>query len=75
MEDVIKVDINERIDDVFRLLNKKKVHLGVVYDNNQYVGIVTMEDILEELVEDIDEASFKEISSKQKKKEKKKNGK
>ncbi len=66
LEDVIKVDINDRIDDVFRLLNKEKVHLGLVYKNGQYIGIVTMEDILEELIEEIGEASFKEISSKQK---------
>lgn len=55
LEDTIYVDINENIDDVFKKLNREKIHLGIVEDNNKIVGIISMEDILEELVEDIDE--------------------
>ncbi len=55
LEKEIKVDVLDNIDDVFRELNKEKVHLGIVYENQKLVGIISMEDILEQLVEDIDE--------------------
>ena len=51
----IYVDINDNIDDVFKELNKEKTHLGIVTKDNKMIGIISMEDILEELVEDIDE--------------------
>lgn len=53
--DPIFVDVNDPIDDVFKWLNKEKTHLAIVTDNKKMVGIISMEDILEELVEDIDE--------------------
>lgn len=57
LEDVVKINENMPIDDAFKLLNKEKVHLGVVYnDKNEMLGIISMEDILEELVDDIDES-------------------
>ena len=62
LEDVVAVDINDNIDDVFQMLNKEKIHLGIVYQNNEFVGIVTMEDILEELIENIDEAPFDNLA-------------
>ena len=49
----IYVDINDNIDDVFKELNKEKTHLGIVTKDNKMIGIISMEDILEELVEDI----------------------
>ena len=55
----IYVDINDNIDDVFKELNKEKTHLGIVTKDNKVIGIITMEDILEELVEDIDEIPIK----------------
>lgn len=57
-EDIITPPVfipeNKRISEVMRLMQKKKVHMAVVAD--QYggtEGIVTLEDILEELVGDI----------------------
>ncbi len=51
---VIFVFLNEKIDDLMRKLQKKQVQVAVVLD--EYAGtcgIITMEDILEELVGDI----------------------
>ena len=61
LEDVIELDVSTPLDDAFKELNAKKVHLGIVKDENKILGICTMEDILEELIEDIDEK--KNISS------------
>lgn len=56
LEDVVYISVNEELDDAFEILNFEKVHLGIVKDdNNKVLGIITMEDILEELVDDIDE--------------------
>ena len=48
------------IDDLFNGFKKNHTHLALVRDNNKKViGMVTMEDVLEELVSDIAEASPK----------------
>ena len=43
------------IDDAFENLNREHVHLGIVTDAGKPIGVISMEDILEELVDDIAE--------------------
>ncbi len=51
-----------RLDDVFDEFNKSKIHIGIVKnDKNKVVGIVTMDDILEELVGDINEIKINRL--------------
>lgn len=49
------VQAGENILRVFSRLKRKKVHLAVVVQGKQPVGIITMDDLLEELVGDIPE--------------------
>lgn len=55
LEDVVYLQIDETLDDAFDILNRQKVHLGIVEEGEKVRGIITMEDILEELVSDISE--------------------
>lgn len=61
LEDIVKpviyVDPDDKIADLFHILQKKKQHLAIVHDKktNTNIGIVTMEDILEELVGEIED--------------------
>lgn len=44
-----------KVDEVFEEINKEKVHMAIVKNKeNKIVGMVTMEDILDELVDDKD---------------------
>lgn len=61
LEDIVEIDINLPIDDAFRELNAKKVHLGIVKNKSNILGIITMEDILEELIDDIDEKKISNL--------------
>lgn len=61
----LKVRDNEKVDDIFAKFNNEKTHIALVYDDKeQLIGMITMEDVLEELVGDINEnldsKSFKE---------------
>lgn len=51
----IMVSPNVHIDTIFEEFKKKRTHIAVVQDkDNKTLGIVTMEDVLEELIGDID---------------------
>lgn len=51
----VYVDPNMRQDQIMRILNSKRTHLAIVRDSatKENIGIVTLEDILEDLVGDI----------------------
>ena len=49
------VSNNIMIDDLFEGFKKHHTHIALVRDNKRIVGMVTMEDVLEELVSDIGE--------------------
>lgn len=49
---------NMHLDTIFEEFKKKKTHIAIVVDKEQHtLGMVTMEDVLEELVGDIDESA------------------
>lgn len=50
----VTADMN--IDDIFEELRKGKTHIAIVVDKNKTIGMITMEDILEKLVGEIDES-------------------
>ncbi len=46
-----------KVDVVFNAFNKEKQHMGIIVDNGKVIGIITMEEILEELVGELGEQS------------------
>ena len=56
VKDVYYIDSNKKINEAFKQLQKNKKQIAIVInDNKKVLGILTMEDILEELVGDISE--------------------
>ena len=52
----LKVKDTDKVDDIFEKFNDEKTHIALVYNaKNELIGMITMEDVLEELVGDIDE--------------------
>lgn len=53
------IKISDQIDDIFDGFKKTHTHIALIYDEkNILIGMVTMEDILEELVDGIAEANL-----------------
>ena len=51
---ILEVGINEKAKDVLKKMQNSQIHIAVVKDKeNKFCGIVTLEDILEEIVGDI----------------------
>ena len=53
IRNVVKFQSNEKIDDVFRYMQEKNESMCVIYDKNTFIGIVTVEDAVEEIVGNI----------------------
>lgn len=50
---VEKFQYNEKIDDVFAKMQKDRIHMAIVEKDKQFIGIVTMEDAVEEILGNI----------------------
>lgn len=63
LRDVIYVPENMRINELFNEMRKKKAHMAIVVDEyGGTAGLVTLEDVLEELVGEIEDEYDKEES-------------
>jgi len=50
---VTKFKHNEKIDDVFRYMQEENESLCLVYQEDEFIGIITIEDAVEEIVGNI----------------------
>ena len=50
---VYRIDYKEKIDDAFRFMQEKNESFCTVYKNNSFVGVLTIEDAIEEIVGNI----------------------
>ena len=48
-------DKNEKIDDIFRIMQEEHETFSIITDNNEFIGILTMEDAIEEIVGNIED--------------------
>lgn len=46
---------NEKIDDIFRIMQEKHETFSVITDNNEFIGILTLEDAIEEIVGNLED--------------------
>lgn len=52
---VLKFNKTDKIDDIFRIMQEKHETFSCIIDNNEFVGILTMEDAIEEIVGSIED--------------------
>lgn len=53
VQPILKFDEKEKINNVFKLMHKKHSHMALVIRKDELLGLVTMEDLLEEIVGEI----------------------
>lgn len=53
VQPIIRVKETDKIDVVFNKMRRKRLHIAVVFRKDELLGLITMEDILEEIVGDI----------------------
>jgi len=61
VQPIIKVKESKKINQVFNSMRRKHSHMALVYRKDELLGLVTMEDILEELVGEIHDENDEEI--------------
>lgn len=52
---VLSFKKTEKIDDIFRIMQEKHETFSIILDKNEFVGILTMEDAIEEIVGNIED--------------------
>lgn len=52
---ILTIDADQRSDELLMVFRDEHIHLGIVRDGQQTIGVVTLEDVLEELVGEIED--------------------
>ncbi|MDN8759624.1 CBS domain-containing protein, partial [Staphylococcus aureus] len=52
---IINIKPDTPLKHILEIMKKKKVHIAAVYDDADFKGIITLENILEEIVGDIED--------------------
>lgn len=52
---VLKFKKTEKIDDIFRIMQEKHETFSIILDKDEFIGILTMEDAIEEIVGNIED--------------------
>lgn len=55
---ILSFNKNEKIDDIFRIMQEKHETMSVITDKEQFIGILTMEDAIEEIVGNIEDEYY-----------------